>query len=192
MSTKHRTRTHYQMGCERPAEWRSVRRDSWCGVPGPALSLGAFVLLCLSFLWKVGWERSSDLMSPRYLWSGTGNFSPRTVKGFSSQKRYSEPALFRPRYSETYRETHRWKQMMAWILSALGGHRWQLGHEGPAVGMPAALQHGWQGRAASAQSAPKSRSLSAGRHSALIMKEMSLSKPSVPLHSATRYRGSDE
>lgn len=79
------------------------------GIPGAEfqalLSPGASVLLCWSFLYRVGWELPLDLMSPRHLWSETGNLSPRTVKGF-----YSEPSLFRPRYSETYREAHRWKQ----------------------------------------------------------------------------------
>lgn len=63
--------------------------------------------------------------------------------------------------------------------------------KGPQWGCPLVLQHGWQGRAASAKSAPKHQNLSAERHSAFIMKEMSLSKPSIPLNSATRFRDCD-
>lgn len=80
-----------------------------------------------------------------------------TVKGFSGQKRSFEPSLFRPRYSEAYREIHGWELRTA-VASPC------TENSPPRRGQGAAREaaRGWHRRAVSAKDSHKNLNLSAG------------------------------
>lgn len=164
MSIKHGKQTTYEMGCERPAKWRSFTRDSWCPAPGPdrSLSLCSFTL---ELLVGSGMREILRLDGSQISEEKTALSLP-TVKGFSGQKRNFDPSLFRPRYSEAYREIHRWELMTAVASLCTGNSRPPPVRGPPARRTHAVLERGWQGRAVSAQNSHKNLSLSAGRHSA--------------------------
>lgn len=143
-------------------KWWSFRRNSWhistSGSGSWSIALWASVL-CLNFQLKVEREKSSGFVNSGYLWSGTGNFRPPAVQELPSQGRCSVPLLFRPRDSETHREVHRMSSEDS-LFALRDGH-------------PASSRV-TKARRCTWVKAQEPLNLSAGHHSALIIRERNL------------------
>lgn len=150
--------------------------DSWCQV-----LIFLSVSLCSSMLELLVESRMRE--SPQTLWIlgicevRLGTFLPTPWKNFVARDGilnllYSDPGILKPAERFTG-----WKQITAvdslFVLKEHPASSW-VTKVHTLKWMCAILAHGWQTRAASAKNAHKNLNLSAGSHSALIIKKMNL------------------